>query len=974
MNTTTIPFRARARTIDHLGKGQIADTPTAVSELWKNGYDAYARKVALHTFDDDIKCGVIFDDGCGMTMQQVIDKWLVIGTDSKTTKEQLLPEDRFDLPLRITQGEKGIGRLSCAFLAPVTLLVTKKINSPYTALLIDWRFFENPYLSLDEIIVPVQEFIELSEMNLVCKNLIEKLRVNISDDTSELAKAAWEKFNQDEIKSQQIKTTKQRIIEFSNTFEFKSELYKTWEETITKTGKKDGGVHGTALFLLDINRELNLLTNSGDFSKENQELDEIRKTLIDTLRAFTDPFKEMSNDFTYEIQSYQKNNKLKVILNQSDVFDKQEFDALEHTVEGVVDKRGIFKGRVKAWGVDQGEISISPTINVEKLGQFEIKLGSFEGDPKKSSFSTSAHSYVTEKMEKYSGIMIFRDGLRVMPYGRPDNDFFEIEERRGRNAGRFFWASRRSIGQISISHRENPLLRDKAGREGFIKNQAARELKSVIVNLLIELADRFFGSKSDERKIKLAIVKKETEARKDAQNKARVQSQKAFKEQLDSNTPTLFNKLKEAQLLTNEITIRKEDMQHLQIIDLQLTKLEEVRGKLRTPVKPPKLGNNEQKYREYRDAYNEFSVSVFSLREQVNKHLSVFHKKTPALAIKQHFDRNQGILNSQISRHEKNIISRINDLTIQWRIQAKEDRASYYRDAIDIIENTLEYSQLEQSLNNLDILHQNLSDTFNIKYESILKVLNKMSEGVNLDFAFSMAEEEKAYFEDKANKLQALAQLGISVEVLSHELEQQDMLVTRGLNSLPSDIKKHPGYEMAFNAHKALTQQIRFLSPLKLSGYQLRQTITGKDIQNHIMQFFRDRFDRQRVSLVFGEQFLKLKIKDLPSRIYPTFVNILNNALYWVGLSEERKIHIDVIENKVIIANSGPPVDDDDVEKLFDIFYSRRMNGHGVGLYLCRENLAVAHHKIWYAQADDPTLIKNGANFIIEFNGMEIDK
>jgi len=35
-----VSFRARARTVDHLGREQIADCPTAVSGLWKNAYDA----------------------------------------------------------------------------------------------------------------------------------------------------------------------------------------------------------------------------------------------------------------------------------------------------------------------------------------------------------------------------------------------------------------------------------------------------------------------------------------------------------------------------------------------------------------------------------------------------------------------------------------------------------------------------------------------------------------------------------------------------------------------------------------------------------------------------------------------------------------------------------------------------------------------------------------------------------------------
>ncbi|MEW8309576.1 MAG: hypothetical protein G8D88_20825, partial [gamma proteobacterium symbiont of Ctena orbiculata] len=50
----SVSFRTRARTIDHLGREQIADCPTAVSELWKNAYDAYAKKVALHIYDGEV--------------------------------------------------------------------------------------------------------------------------------------------------------------------------------------------------------------------------------------------------------------------------------------------------------------------------------------------------------------------------------------------------------------------------------------------------------------------------------------------------------------------------------------------------------------------------------------------------------------------------------------------------------------------------------------------------------------------------------------------------------------------------------------------------------------------------------------------------------------------------------------------------------------------------------------------------------
>lgn len=407
---------------------------------------------------------------------------------------------------------------------------------------------------------------------------------------------------------------------------------------------------------------------------------------------------------------------------------------------------------------------------------------------------------------------------------------------------------------------------------------------------------------------------------------------------------------------------------------LTLDELEKSRSELKTPLKPAKLGNNEDDYREYRDTYNEFSVLLSISREKLNKLEAIDSIGSPYKVVKKKFDHHQATLNAQVNKLEKSILSKLDGLSATWSKLASEDRGTFYKNAIHILDGINDESNVESALNALDKVYIDLSDDYAIKYSGILRALEHLGEGVNFDYAFSMAEEEKLYFEEKANQLQALAQLGISVEVLAHELEQQDALVTKGLNSLPHEIKSHPGFTLAMNAHKSLTSQIRFLSPLKLSGYQMRQEITGKDIQTHIHKFFRERFDRQRVNLIFGEGFLSISIKDLPSRIYPVFVNIINNALYWVCLNKEveRKIIIDLVEGEVVIANTGPPIDEDDADRLFDIFYSRRASGHGVGLYLCRQNLAVAHHKIRYSFENDIKLIEEGANFVLTFNGMKV--
>ena len=259
-----------------------------------------------------------------------------------------------------------------------------------------------------------------------------------------------------------------------------------------------------------------------------------------------------------------------------------------------------------------------------------------------------------------------------------------------------------------------------------------------------------------------------------------------------------------------------------------------------------------------------------------------------------------------------------------------------------------------------------------IRTDAFLRALEKLENGIDLDSAFIIAEEEHAKAEREVNQIRSLAQLGISFEVIAHELSAQDQLITRSLNSMSSDAKQQIGFQNALRAHKQFTEYLRFLSPLKLSGYQPRDDITGSEIVKNIEVFFRDRFEKQHINLTISDRFKRMNVVDVKSRIIPVFINILNNAIYWVGLSDRREIRLDIINDLVVIANTGPAVDKDDIERLFELFYSRRSDGNGVGLYLSQQNLAVAHHKIWYAVDENEKLIKDGANFVIQFRGMEI--
>ena len=151
-------FKASARSVDMLGRQQIAGIPNAINEIFKNAYDAYAKEVRVDYLENN---NILFirDNGYGMTRDDFENKWLTLGTDSKDTEKNIyIPKDNIR---RHVLGEKGIGRLSIATIGPSVLVVTRAnrddVVSKITTSFICWSLFEIPGISIDEIPVPVVE-------------------------------------------------------------------------------------------------------------------------------------------------------------------------------------------------------------------------------------------------------------------------------------------------------------------------------------------------------------------------------------------------------------------------------------------------------------------------------------------------------------------------------------------------------------------------------------------------------------------------------------------------------------------------------------------------------------------------------------------------------------------------------------------------------------------------------------------------
>jgi hypothetical protein len=155
-------FRVRARTVDMLGRQQIAGIPTAISELFKNAHDAYAQNVEVDYLRRE-NLFLLRDDGLGMTKADFEERWLSLGTESKLGRGLLtMPPRDPDQQERPTLGEKGIGRLAVAIIGPQALILTRarrnrKASPVLVAAYINWTMFELPGVDISEIAIPLRE-------------------------------------------------------------------------------------------------------------------------------------------------------------------------------------------------------------------------------------------------------------------------------------------------------------------------------------------------------------------------------------------------------------------------------------------------------------------------------------------------------------------------------------------------------------------------------------------------------------------------------------------------------------------------------------------------------------------------------------------------------------------------------------------------------------------------------------------------
>lgn len=240
-------------------------------------------------------------------------------------------------------------------------------------------------------------------------------------------------------------------------------------------------------------------------------------------------------------------------------------------------------------------------------------------------------------------------------------------------------------------------------------------------------------------------------------------------------------------------------------------------------------------------------------------------------------------------------------------------------------------------------------------------------------------KKEKKVLEDRINKTENLAAVGLSIETASHDvmlfirktLENQDSLIRDLMTGEEIDKQELLKRLTLIRGNLSIVEtQMKDVQLLFPSTKSRTKNINVKEIIDKVNGLYKRAFNDNKIFVDFDVTERPLIVKTTDAVLLQVFINLFDNSLYWLKtVDRERRIRISIDGNKqrLIFSDNGPGIKDDDVNYVFEAFYSGKgEEGRGLGLYIAKQLLDRYDYSIDLAEFSKDKVLC-GANFILEF-------
>ena len=988
--------------IDLLGRQQIADAPTACGELFKNSLDAGARHVWVDFWEEDDLL-IVRDDGLGMRLSDVLDKWLVLATESRflarTTDSQwskFADKEQMEWLSQPSYGEKGIGRLSVSTLGRMTLLYsvwgTGKEKRAVLCL-VHWHLFQHPTKLFEDLPIPYVELDRQPTLKDVQK-LCEELHVSLGikkksdgDDSPELL------LNDDDSPESLLNDddSPESLLDDDDWPEsLRSELKADIERDFASTLRLSDVPFesGTTFFLIGITADgqvADLFERPADAAAAHEHYTPDQLKAIHAFSTFWDPYHKHPRR-PFSIIAKHSGTPLKRTIR---FWEPSDFKDCDQHIRIQVSKDGFAKGLITHYDGSKQQYARqlkNLPSRCSSPGDFLIEIGYLEGKGTTSKVPDDLHGEVDDRLTHAGGFSIYIGNVRVQPYGARDSDFAGFESRRAKNAGRYYFSTLRMFGGAFFASKLDTGLREKAGREGFVVNGASRGLRLWLEDVFVDIADSFLGRKADRQDKKDLKKKREQAAAEKRITQERALYTKKVKE--DKKRLVQLNAdIKEQVLRSRKLIAAERNAGGGKALDEIDASIEALRHQLRrlreTAGEPPNgvalQGDELDSVEQYITArYTAIQNLTGEIENRVRDATQLQEGLSDKKRRKDTVGKRTADADAAIRREVEKIIQPAREKSETLEQDIKDFAEQEILKATEVREQQLAGLSAEDIVN--DASGENMA-----KFEKAINLQNTFFEEECKPRLFQLVED-LAHITDQssaavlatsqAKELQLLkerhaylieiAQMGLIVEAASHEYEKQVTNIHAAIEKLKKGVEKslQSCVISLSDSFEIVDHRIRLIDPLIRRKSGSVAQLTGEDIFEFLEQRFAEYFRDGTIEAT--KSFRSVQINNIKRGVFLGAVhNIVDNAIFWASQgSRKRKILLSGSDLYIVISDTGPGIHKGDRVKIFEPGFSRRPYGRGLGLYIAREALRGIGFEL-YAPEQTELGALEGANFII---------
>lgn len=171
-----------------------------------------------------------------------------------------------------------------------------------------------------------------------------------------------------------------------------------------------------------------------------------------------------------------------------------------YRIQGSVEKDGCYEISLTESEQDeklQGFLGIDNSSQSCEAFYIDLRVWNLDELEELKKSQNSTISDIRRDIKKASGISIYRDGFRVLPYGEPGNDWLRLDLRRVQNPT-LRLSNNQIVGYILISGDSNPDLRDQSNREGLMAGKAFDSLRKAVIEILSKLETKRYSARRKE--------------------------------------------------------------------------------------------------------------------------------------------------------------------------------------------------------------------------------------------------------------------------------------------------------------------------------------------------------------------------------------------------------------------------------------------------------------------------------------------